>query len=77
MPEPAQLQNDQLWVAETEDLAVVGLYSPKEIENCREKCYFLATRRPHLEPWLMETAWPLVSAHPRELETFLCTVWPN
>ncbi|MCP3661526.1 MAG: hypothetical protein GY696_03355 [Gammaproteobacteria bacterium] len=46
-PEPAQLQKDQLWVAETEDLAVAGLYSPKEIEEWQRKIYFPATKRPH------------------------------
>ena len=36
-PESAQLHKDQLWVAENKDLAVVGLYSHKEIEEWQGK----------------------------------------
>ena len=35
--EPAQLPNDQLWRAETEELATVGLYSVKELEEWQGK----------------------------------------
>ena len=38
--EPAQLQRDQLWIAENEDLSVAGLYSPKEIEEWQGKMLF-------------------------------------
>ncbi|MCP3667570.1 MAG: hypothetical protein GY696_34600 [Gammaproteobacteria bacterium] len=35
-PEPAQLPNEQLWRAETEEFKTVGLYSPKELEEWQE-----------------------------------------
>ncbi len=44
-PETAQLPNDQLWRAKTEEFATVGLYSVKELEEWREKMLFSSYKK--------------------------------
>ncbi|MCP3663677.1 MAG: hypothetical protein GY696_14510 [Gammaproteobacteria bacterium] len=39
-PEPAKLPNEQLWKAETEDLEMAGLYSPRELKEWQGKMLF-------------------------------------
>ena len=43
--EPAQLQKDQQWTAEAEDLSSAGLYSPKEIEEWQGSMLFPSYRK--------------------------------
>ena len=44
--EPAQLQRNQLWIAENEDLSLAGLYSPKEIEDWQGKILLPSYKKP-------------------------------
>ncbi|MCP3663075.1 MAG: hypothetical protein GY696_11360 [Gammaproteobacteria bacterium] len=39
-PEPAQLPNYQLWIAEMEEYSTLGPYSEKELEEWRGKMLF-------------------------------------
>ncbi|MCP3667096.1 MAG: hypothetical protein GY696_32155 [Gammaproteobacteria bacterium] len=76
-PEPAQLPNEQLWRAETEELETAGLYSPNELEEWQGKMLFPSYKKPPSVRWLTEIAWSLANARPLALTIFLCTVWLN